>query len=91
MFVLLLALTTHITKILNVTYLQGLLLDDLLKIDVGLIGDIKRKLELGDLDLQLLLNAGDFGLQLGLSLHNASVQLLDLDAGLFAVDNTIQI
>lgn len=77
-----------LSKILRETNLQRLLLDDLLEIDVGLVGDIKRKLKLGDLDLQLLLDAGDLRLQLGLSLNHTSVQLLDLDAGLLAVDNT---
>lgn len=68
------------------TYSQGerLLLDRLLQIDVVLVGHVERQLQLGDLDLQLLLHALHLGLQLGLGLDYAGVQLLDLDAGLLA-------
>lgn len=63
---------------------ERLLLDGLLQINVVLVGDVQRQLELGDLDLQLLLYTLHLGLQLRLGLHYASVQLLDLDAGLLA-------
>lgn len=63
---------------------QRLFLDRLLEIDVGLVGGIQGHFQFGDLDLQLLLDAGDLALQSGLGLDDASVQLFDLDAGLFA-------
>lgn len=62
-----------------------MLLDGLLQFDVALVGDVQRHLQLGDLDVKLLLDAGDLGLEPGLSLHDAHVELLDLDAGLLAV------
>jgi hypothetical protein len=61
--------------------LQGLLLDGLLQVDVGLVGRIQGHLQLGDLDLELLLDAGDLGLETGLGLDDAGVKLFDLDAG----------
>lgn len=63
-----------------------MLLDGLLQVKVGLVSDIKRQFQFGNVDLELLLDAGDLGFQLGLSLNNASVQLLDLNAGLLAVN-----
>lgn len=69
---------------LQFSQLQRLLLDHLLQVDVGLVGHIQRHLQLGDLDLQLLLDACHLGLQPGLSLNDASIQLLDLNAGLLA-------
>lgn len=71
------------------SHLQRLLLDGLLQIDVGLVGNVQRQLQLSDLDLELLLDAGDLCLQLGLGLDHASVQLLDLDAGLLAGDQKV--
>ncbi|KNC33082.1 hypothetical protein FF38_04698 [Lucilia cuprina] len=59
--------------------LQGLFLDNLLQINVGLVGNIQGHFQFGDLDLQLLLNALDFGLQAGFGFNNASVQLFDFD------------
>lgn len=65
-------------------YLQRLFLDGLLQINIGLVGDIQGQFKFSDLDLELLLDACDFGLQLGLSLYYARIQLLDLDACLLA-------
>jgi len=59
-------------------------LDGLLQFDVALVGNVQRHLEFGDLDVQLLLDASNLGLEPGLSLHDANVELLDLDAGLLA-------
>ena len=70
--------------------LQRLLLNGLLQVNVGLVSDIKRQLQFSDLDLELLLDASYFGLQLSLSFYDASVQLLDLDAGLLTVDKTVK-
>lgn len=71
--------------------LERLLLDHLLEIDVGLVGHIQGHLQLGDLDLQLLLDAGHLGLQPGLRLNDAGIELLDLNGGLLAVEsNNIQ-
>lgn len=64
---------------------HGLLLDGLLQIDVGLVGNVQGHFQLSDLDLQLLLDASDFGPQLGLGFNNTSVQLFNFNAGLFAV------
>lgn len=64
--------------------LSGLSLDGLLQFNVGVVGNIQGHLQLSDLDLQLLLDALDFALQLGLSLNDASIQLFDFDAGLLA-------
>lgn len=74
-------------KVITIAYLQRLFLDGFLQINVGLVCDVKRELEFGDVDLELLLDAGHLRLQFGLGLHNASVQLLNLDAGLLTVDN----
>lgn len=63
---------------------QGLLLEGLLQIDVGLVGDVERHLQLGDLDLELLLDALHLGLQPGLGLDHARVELLDFNAVLLA-------
>lgn len=68
---------------------EGLLLDGLLQLYVVLVGYVQRQLQLCDVDLQLLLDASHLGLQLGLGLHNTSVQLLYLDAGLLAVNTSI--
>ena len=59
-------------------YLQRQLLDLLLELDVVLVGDVERHLQLGDGDLHLLLDAEDLGLQAGLGVGQAAVQLLDL-------------
>lgn len=67
-------------------YLQRLFLDGLLQVNVGLVSDIKRQFQFGDLDLKLLLDAGDLGLQFGLGFDHAGTQLLDFDAGLLAVN-----
>lgn len=61
-----------------------MLLDGLLELDVGLVGDIQRHFQFGDLDLQLLLDAGHFGLELRLGLDQTVGKLLNLDGGLFA-------
>jgi hypothetical protein len=65
---------------------ERLLLNGLLQLDVVLVGHVQRHLEVLDLDVQLLLDAGHLGLQLHLSLHDARVELLDLDARLFAAN-----
>lgn len=67
-----------------VIYLQRLLLDGLLQVNVGLVGDIQGHFQFGDVDLHLLLDPDDFGLQPCLGLDDASAELLDLNAGLFA-------
>lgn len=61
--------------------LEGLLLDGLLEVDVDLVGAVQGHLQFGDLDLQLLLDAGHLGLQSGLGLDDARIELLDFDAG----------
>lgn len=76
-------------KVINgivITYGQceRLLLDRFLQIDVILIGNVQRQLQLGDVNLQLLLHTLNLGLQLRLRLDDTGVQLLDLDAGLLA-------
>lgn len=63
---------------------QGLLLDGLLQVKIGLVGSIQRHLQLGDLDLELLLDAGDLGLEPGLSFHDASIELFNFKAGCLA-------
>lgn len=69
---------------LFVMYLQRLLLDGLLQVNVGLISDIKGHFQFSDVDLHLLLDPDDFSLQPCLGLDDASAELLDLNAGLFA-------
>lgn len=64
--------------------LQRLLLDGLLQVEVGLVGGVQGHLELGDLDLELLLDAGDFGLEPGFGFHDARVELFNLEAGRLA-------
>ena len=64
--------------------LEGLLLDGLLELQVVLVGDVQGHLELGDGHLELLLDAGDLGLEPGLGLHDAGIELFDLDGGLLA-------
>ena len=59
-------------------YLQRQLLDLLLELDVVLVGDVERHLQLSDGDLHLLLDAEDLGLEAGLGVGQATVQLLDL-------------
>lgn len=84
-----LQLALHILVVgLQFGQLQRLLLDHLLQIDVGLVGHIQRHLQLGDLDLQLLLDASHLGLQAGLRLNDAGIELLDLNAGLLAAGRT---
>lgn len=63
---------------------KRLLLDGLLEVDVGLVGDVQGHFQLGDVDLELLLDAGNFGLELGLGLDHAGVELFDFNAGLLA-------
>jgi len=64
---------------------EGLLLNGLLQINVVLVSDVQGQFEFGDLDLELLLYTLNLGLQLRLGFHHAGVQLLDFDAGLFAI------
>jgi hypothetical protein len=61
-----------------------LLLDGLLQVDVVFVGHIQGQFQLGDVNLELLLDTLYFGLQLRLGFYHAGVQLLDFDAGLFA-------
>lgn len=63
---------------------ERLLLDGLLQVDVVLVSNVEGQLQLGDLNLHLLLHALHLGLQLRLRLDHTGVQLLDLDTGLFA-------
>lgn len=65
--------------------LQRLLLDGLLQVDVGAVGNVQRHLEFGDVDLELLLDALDLALQLSLSLNDASIKLFNFNASLLAV------
>lgn len=65
---------------------ESLLLDGLLQVDVVLVGDVQGQFELGDLDLHLLLYTLNLGLQPHFGFHHASIQLLDFDAGLFAIN-----
>lgn len=63
---------------------EGLFLDGLLEINVGLVGDIQRHFQFSDLNLELLLDAGDLRSELGLGFDYAGAELFNLDAGLFA-------
>lgn len=63
---------------------ERLLLDGLLELKVVLIGDVQRKFQFGDLHLELLLDPGHFGFELGLGFNDPSVQLFDFNAGLLA-------
>lgn len=65
--------------------MKSLLLDRLLKFNVGLVGGIERQFEFGDLGLVLLLEAGDLGLQLGFGLGKSDVELFDLNLVLLSV------
>lgn len=69
---------------LDFSQLSRLPLDGLLQFNVGVVGNIQGHLQLSDLDLQLLLDALNLALQLGLGLNDASIQLLDFNAGLLA-------
>lgn len=64
---------------LDLGELERLLLDGLLQVDVGLVGGVQRHLQFGDLDLEFLLDASDLGLEPGLGLDDAGVELLDFD------------
>lgn len=64
---------------------DGLLLDGLLQVDVGLVGNIQGHFQFSDMDLQLLLDADNFSPQLSLGFNYAGTQLLDFNAGLLAV------
>ncbi|KAJ8952452.1 hypothetical protein NQ314_007525 [Rhamnusium bicolor] len=66
---------------LDFSELEGLFLDGLLEVNVDFIGTIQRHFEFGDLDLQLLLNASDFGLEPGFGFNNARIELLNFNAG----------
>ena len=68
--------------------LKGLLLDGLLQVDVELVGGVQGHLKLGDLDLELLLDAGDLGLEPSLGLDHTSVKLFNFDAGGLAANKT---
>lgn len=73
---------------LNFSELERLFLDRLLQVDVGLVGAVQRHLQLGDLDLQLLLDASNLGLKTGLSFNDTSIKLLNFNAGGFAAINS---
>lgn len=64
--------------------LQRLFLDRLLELDVGLVGDVQGHFQFGDVQLELLLDAGHLGLEFGLSLNQTTSELLNLDGGLLA-------
>lgn len=64
--------------------LQGLFLDRLLELDVGLVSDVQGHFQFGDLELELLLDAGNFGFEFGLGFNQTVGELLDLDGSLFA-------
>lgn len=67
-----------------------MLLDCLLEIEVVLVGNVKGQFQLGDLDLELLLDSLDLGLQFRFGFNNTSIQLFDLDARLLAVIKKLQ-
>lgn len=64
--------------------MQRLFLDRLLELDVGLVGDVQGHFQFGDVQLELLLDAGHLGLEFGLSLNQTTSELLNLDGGLLA-------
>lgn len=66
---------------LDLGELKGLSLDRFLQVNVDLVGTVQGHFQLGDLDLQLLLDASDFGFQTGLGFNDASVQLFNFNAG----------
>lgn len=75
--------------IINLTYksyrnLNGVFLDGLLQVNIVLVADIQRHFQLGDLHLQLLLDAGNLGLKFGLSFNKTRAHLFDFDGHLFA-------
>lgn len=55
-----------------------------MQIDVVLVGNVERKFQFGDLNLELLLYTLYLGLQLRFRFDDAGIQLLDLNAGLLA-------
>lgn len=72
---------------LDLSELQGLLLDGLLQVEVGLVGSVQRHLQLGDLDLELLLDAGDLGFEPSLRFHDTGIELFNFKAGCLAEIN----
>lgn len=69
--------------------LEGLLLDGLLEIDVDLVGAVQGHLKFSYLDLQLLFDTCDFGLESGLSFDDASIELFNFNACGFAVKEIV--
>lgn len=72
---------------LEFSKLEGLLLNGLLKVNIQLVGAIQRHFQFGDLDLELLLDASNFGLEAGFGFNNAGIELFDFNAGGFAESN----
>ena len=60
-----------------------LLLDRLLRLQVGTIGVVEADFQLGDLDLHLLLDARHLGLEFGFGVGQSGAEGLDFDGELF--------
>lgn len=64
--------------------LKRLFLNGLLQVNVHLVGAVQGHFQFGDLDLQLLLDAGNLGLETSLGFDDACIELFDFNAGGFA-------
>lgn len=71
---------------LQFSQLQRLLLDDLLQVNVRLVGNVQGHFQLGDVNLELLLDTQHFGLEAGFGLNDASVKLFNFDGSLLAAE-----
>lgn len=79
---------------LDFSELEGLFLDGLLKVNVDLVGTVQGHFKFSDLNLQLLLDASDLGLEPGLSFNDTSIELFNFNASGFAVkemENTLKL
>lgn len=71
---------------LDFSELQRLSLDGFLQVNVSFVGTVQGHFQFGDLDLQLLLDACNFGLKASFSLDDAGTELFNFNAGSFAAN-----